>query len=365
MEFPDVGAHCEFESCRMLDFLPVHCGHCKGAFCREHGLPHQHSCPEAVVENKTIPQCPLCGEYIEFLGGDLEALIDAHVSSGCTSNILVIPEIDPETGKKKKKKKYNTDCGIRKCKHVADFVSECSYCGEGYCLTHLRGKHDCPGIKAQRDRVRSQWSRGGVSSGTNPAQIRAGLAAQKRAAQLQAAQERASRQQAAQAAAQAAQQRAAQAAAAASPPPTAVSAMAMSGSSGSATSSAVVMDLARMKREAQGDASVPESERVYMYVHLPKALGIEFGVPVFVSSKDSIDSLVDMFEDSAGSLGPDGESPLSVFRTSGACERIASGLPLEFMTGFVDSGAAVCLEHVSESEDVLPLDLQAAHGIMV
>ncbi|XP_047503998.1 AN1-type zinc finger protein 1-like [Pieris napi] len=42
MEFPDLGEHCQYESCNQTDFLPLQCK-CKKVFCRVHFNEHCHS----------------------------------------------------------------------------------------------------------------------------------------------------------------------------------------------------------------------------------------------------------------------------------------------------------------------------------
>ena len=46
MELPHLGTHCELESCKRLDYLPVTCEYCKGVFCTQHGYSaDSHGCP--------------------------------------------------------------------------------------------------------------------------------------------------------------------------------------------------------------------------------------------------------------------------------------------------------------------------------
>ncbi|KAJ2721188.1 AN1-type zinc finger protein 1 [Coemansia sp. Benny D115] len=47
MELPHVGKNCDYESCGVLDFLPMHCGFCDRDFCSKHGGVIAHNCPNA------------------------------------------------------------------------------------------------------------------------------------------------------------------------------------------------------------------------------------------------------------------------------------------------------------------------------
>ncbi|CAC5387340.1 unnamed protein product [Mytilus coruscus] len=43
-EFPNVGNHCSFETCKQLDFLSFVCDSCTKTFCLDHKFPDKHSC---------------------------------------------------------------------------------------------------------------------------------------------------------------------------------------------------------------------------------------------------------------------------------------------------------------------------------
>jgi len=46
MEFPELGQHCAWKECNMLDFLPVVCHLCQKTFCKLHSSPDSHACPK-------------------------------------------------------------------------------------------------------------------------------------------------------------------------------------------------------------------------------------------------------------------------------------------------------------------------------
>ncbi|KAA0167893.1 hypothetical protein FNF31_00227 [Cafeteria roenbergensis] len=47
----DVGAHCDFSGCGVLDFLPVTCAMCGGRFCEAHASYVAHACSRADAES--------------------------------------------------------------------------------------------------------------------------------------------------------------------------------------------------------------------------------------------------------------------------------------------------------------------------
>jgi len=44
MEFPETGKHCSIKNCKLLDFLPFVCEHCRAIFCKEHFHMISHEC---------------------------------------------------------------------------------------------------------------------------------------------------------------------------------------------------------------------------------------------------------------------------------------------------------------------------------
>lgn len=47
-DFPDIGENCNVETCNQLDFLPIVCAYCSNIFCKNHGLPQNHQCPNLI-----------------------------------------------------------------------------------------------------------------------------------------------------------------------------------------------------------------------------------------------------------------------------------------------------------------------------
>jgi len=44
MEFPELGKHCSFAGCGLLDFLPFECDKCHQVFCNDHRVLEAHNC---------------------------------------------------------------------------------------------------------------------------------------------------------------------------------------------------------------------------------------------------------------------------------------------------------------------------------
>src|ERR1700761_965141 len=42
-----IGAHCHYEYCNQLDFLPFRCESCKHTYCLDHRTETSHTCPKA------------------------------------------------------------------------------------------------------------------------------------------------------------------------------------------------------------------------------------------------------------------------------------------------------------------------------
>ncbi|KER32838.1 hypothetical protein T265_01128 [Opisthorchis viverrini] len=86
MEFPELGAHCSFSSCRRLDFLPVKCVGCHGLYCKEHYPYAQHNCRSPGIQDKQVPVCPLCNTVVPIRPGESpDERVGQHIDTACKS----------------------------------------------------------------------------------------------------------------------------------------------------------------------------------------------------------------------------------------------------------------------------------------
>lgn len=119
-----IGKHCHKKDCRQIDFLPFNCQRCRRDFCLNHRSPAQHSCQGSETNDSKIPQCPLCGKFIEkgLFGEDDNSQVERHILSGCTERILT-------------KRKKNR-CNFGKCRTASLIPFHCSDCYSYFCVRH-------------------------------------------------------------------------------------------------------------------------------------------------------------------------------------------------------------------------------------
>jgi len=91
-----IGHHCEYSSCKQLDFLPFKCEYCNNYFCKNHAFPNDHEC---------LP-------YYDFL--------NSYVIDGKIPN-----------------KQFHKNCSKPSCKISGiSNINTCLKCGNNYCLDH-------------------------------------------------------------------------------------------------------------------------------------------------------------------------------------------------------------------------------------
>jgi hypothetical protein len=123
MEFSNLGKHCEHPRCHQLDFLPFKCDGCTKTYCLDHRTYDAHTCPKTLVVDKKVPTCPLCDAIISIpKGGDINAAVDQHITSGCKP---------PE-----KEKIYKNKCTVKGCKQCELIPINCKQCRQIFCLKH-------------------------------------------------------------------------------------------------------------------------------------------------------------------------------------------------------------------------------------
>jgi len=136
MEFSELGDHCEYLGCLLLDFLPFQCSGCKKTFCLEHRSFSGHKCDH--TSTIQVPECPLCQQLIPLKKGeDPNTKVDEHISKGC-------PKEDSE------KMKTNF-CSHKKCKNAELIPILCPNCRKNYCLKHRHAAdHECEQMNDSR-----------------------------------------------------------------------------------------------------------------------------------------------------------------------------------------------------------------------
>ncbi|KAG5444975.1 zinc finger, AN1-type domain [Clonorchis sinensis] len=137
MEFPELGAHCSFSSCRRLDFLPVKCVGCHGLYCKEHYPYAQHNCRSPGIQDKQVPVCPLCNTVVPIRPGESpDERVGQHIDTACKSQ----PALEL------KGKIFPNACSLPKCKRREAVLCPCERCGLNYCVTHRNElDHNCEG----------------------------------------------------------------------------------------------------------------------------------------------------------------------------------------------------------------------------
>lgn len=139
MEFPDLGAQCDFKECQQLDFLPFKCNLCTKTFCLDHRQHESHNCEKIETKkDRRATVCPACSQPVNVLPNeDPNQVVNRHIERGCK-----------EESKKKR-------CAYRGCKSSMLVPINCSYCNQDFCLTHRQGEvHRCEGLARAKQNLR-------------------------------------------------------------------------------------------------------------------------------------------------------------------------------------------------------------------
>ncbi|KZF25478.1 hypothetical protein L228DRAFT_265946 [Xylona heveae TC161] len=115
-----IGAHCKYQYCNQLDFLPFRCESCRDTFCLDHRTETAHKCRNAGA----------------WAAARREKNLGASISSSSPS-----PSPSPVHAK----------CAHPECKTKIDNIRnpgvQCTNCNRQYCLKHrLREEHDCSNL---------------------------------------------------------------------------------------------------------------------------------------------------------------------------------------------------------------------------
>jgi len=135
-----MGSHCQEQTCKQLDYLPMKCDACSKLYCKDHLLYDDHACSGKYKKNIQVPVCPLCSAPVPVARGAVPDLaVSAHIDQGC-----------PE---KKAAKVFTNQCHRvqhgKRCKKHELVACVCSACGINFCLAHRHpADHDCAGPRA-------------------------------------------------------------------------------------------------------------------------------------------------------------------------------------------------------------------------
>ncbi|KAH7731353.1 zinc finger protein [Aphelenchoides avenae] len=81
-EFPDLGKHCSYSRCNLLDFLPMRCDACKEVYCSGHIMYDTHECHSSYKKNVQVPVCPLCNRPVPTAKGELpDVKVGEHIDN--------------------------------------------------------------------------------------------------------------------------------------------------------------------------------------------------------------------------------------------------------------------------------------------
>ncbi|EGG23590.1 AN1-type zinc finger-containing protein [Cavenderia fasciculata] len=127
MEFPHLGAHCNVQYCKQLDYLPFECEFCKLKFCAEHKDCKQHRCTKYESRDRRVEPCPECNEMILVLENQhLDEVLARHLYSECQG---------PNSSKQPPKPK-SFPCTLQGCKGKEFVQVICDKCKQNFCLKH-------------------------------------------------------------------------------------------------------------------------------------------------------------------------------------------------------------------------------------
>jgi AN1-type zinc finger protein 1 len=117
-----IGAHCQMEYCRQLDFLPFRCESCHGQFCLDHRTERAHKCPKE--------------------GAWARAKAEQNRRSSPQTVTTSKPNILT----------HEQQCSHPQCKTLVDTPLtpgvHCQICNRRYCLKHrMKEDHACSTLK--------------------------------------------------------------------------------------------------------------------------------------------------------------------------------------------------------------------------
>ncbi|KAF9193049.1 AN1-type zinc finger protein 2A [Haplosporangium sp. Z 767] len=142
MEFPAIGAHCDFTACQSLDFLPFQCSFCAKTFCTHHRLPSDHACTQWSLEThaNSVQLCPRCDRLLLTPKKHNPAtILKEHQDRACSLHLL--PPVHS----------IAVQCARQNCRRRDRVVQTCPDCQQTFCLGHRHPTdHACPKIEERR-----------------------------------------------------------------------------------------------------------------------------------------------------------------------------------------------------------------------
>jgi hypothetical protein len=123
-DLESIGAHCHYDYCNQLDFLPFRCESCKYTYCLDHRTESAHKCSKM---------------------GAWAAARRAASNNGPSSML------NPGSAAGKPTLENAKQCSHPKCKTFINTLGSvgvpCTTCNRQYCLKHrLREEHDCSNL---------------------------------------------------------------------------------------------------------------------------------------------------------------------------------------------------------------------------
>jgi len=137
-----IGKHCTYPSCRREDYLPSDCDKCQRTFCADHFKYEDHECYFKIEYENTMPKCPICDQYVRVpLDGVPDAIVNAHILSGCKSHLL-------DDKEQRQRIKQALRCDVPTCGNPNKYSTlVCPKCQKQVCLTHrFPTDHACPSL---------------------------------------------------------------------------------------------------------------------------------------------------------------------------------------------------------------------------
>lgn len=112
----DVGVHCQFETCRQLDFLIWKCDFCRKSHCAEHQTPESHLCAELAQRDSQAKRAVVCAKcHVPYNP-------DSATAHRCASVAT---------------KSFCNARGCRAAGPVAELSKvTCKHCAKTYCIEH-------------------------------------------------------------------------------------------------------------------------------------------------------------------------------------------------------------------------------------
>eukprot|EP00461_Guttulinopsis_vulgaris_P000968 UN00968 len=156
----NVGKHCTWKYCGMLDILPCSCDYCEEVYCKAHVHPDEHDCQHYIADLSESPLCTLCNEYIKIPATiktrhDYNDIVKEHKESQCKLHTF------KQTAAQKAEIKASLLCNAEYCdnhKTTGQRLSTliCKGCKLQVCLRHrFPHDHKCSNLAIEEEKTTS------------------------------------------------------------------------------------------------------------------------------------------------------------------------------------------------------------------